>query len=945
MSSLHNQPVTPLVEPLTRREREIITLQAQGLSAPEIAQHLTLALSSVKFHIQNIYGKLGVNSKRQALTRAAELGLLETTPPAATPFVAARDGPPLAAAQAVLRHNLPLQLTNFIGRAQLIVDMKRQLRGVRLLTLTGPGGSGKTRLALQIAAEALNDFTHGVWLVKLAPIADPGLAPQAVAEALALRAETGQPFQQLLTEHMRDKSLLLVLDNCEHLVGACAALAEQLLQAAPRLRILATSREALGVAGENICLVPALSAPDPGQLPALEAVAQSEAVRLFVTRAQTVRPEFALTNATAPAVVRICQRLDGMPLAIELAAARAPALTVEQIAAHLDDRFNLLTGGNRTAPPRLHTLRGTIDWSYDLLSGAERLLFRRLAVFVGGWTLEAAEQMISGLNVLDLLTQLVAKSLVLSTQSPRQAARFNMLETIREYAQEKMALAGETESARGQHLAYYLALAETAEPELRGHSQVPWLKCLDRENDNLRAALAWAVNRNDTESAQRLAGALTYFWSIRSYTAEGRRWLSAALHLPTRPGSLGPSAWQARALLGAGWLGLENDPSPSQPWLEMALDIYRELGDKAGMAHTLFWSARHRFATQNDSAMALEAYQEALDLWMGIDDGWGVGNCLHMMGHAVGDMGNIAQAREFYERSVQIFREKGDGWQLMQPLGDLAFQAWLDGDAARALAAFEENLEAFEEIGINSSVIQWLNHLTYIPIMLGDYPRARVTALAIQSLPGSQQNVARGWVYLGQIDYLQGRLAEAQAHFDAALKIYGELGDQIGIGWVLPWLACVAYRLGDLDRAEALLTENEAIEDLDRDWAEISSALLSRGDVARAQGEPARAAQFYARSLQILVKLRNQPEVAERLEGFAKLAGAAHLSGRAARLLGAAAALRERIGIPIPAVERSDFVGAVALARTQLDETAFNAAWAEGLAMGWEQAAAYALET
>ncbi|MEP7359275.1 MAG: LuxR C-terminal-related transcriptional regulator, partial [Anaerolineales bacterium] len=460
MTVSNNPSSGPLVEPLTRRESEILVFLSEGFSAPEIAEQLTIAISSVKFHIQNLYGKLGVNSKRQALARAAELGLLGASPagasagpPPAAPSVEAARQPrvPQARPRPAPRHNLPVQLTNFVGRAPQIMEVKGLLRGTRLLTLIGPGGSGKTRLALQIAAESLGDFADGAWLVELAPVADPAQVPQAVVRSLALTAETGLPLElapiapsdgdaaSLIREHLRDKRLLLILDNCEHLVAASAQLAEQLLRAAPGLRVLATSREALGVVGETSYPVPALSVPNLHQLPALEVFAQSEAIQLFVERAKAVRPDFDLTHRNAPVVAQICQHLDGIPLAIELAAARVRALTVEQIAAHLDNRFALLTGGSRTAPPRQQTLRATIEWSYELLTEGERALLRRLSVFTGGWFLEAAEQVMNEPQALDWLTQLVAKSLVLSTQPLAGEARFSMLETIRQYAEEKLA--------------------------------------------------------------------------------------------------------------------------------------------------------------------------------------------------------------------------------------------------------------------------------------------------------------------------------------------------------------------------------------------------------------------------------------------------------------------------------------------------------------------------
>ncbi|MEP7358117.1 MAG: AAA family ATPase, partial [Anaerolineales bacterium] len=791
-----------------------------------------------------------------------------------------------------------------MGRAPQIAAVQSRLRSTRLLTLTGPGGTGKTRLALQIAAGSFNDFEHGVWLVELAPLADPVQLPQAVARALGLRAQAADLFETspiddrgrdgltLVIEHLHDKNLLLILDNCEHLVQACADLAERLLRAAPRLQILTTSREPLGVVGETSYPVPALSLPDSVQ-PPLETLAQSEAVLLFVERATAVRSDFALTEQNAPAVAQICRRLDGIPLAIELGAARARALTAEQIAARLHQRFALLAGGNRTAPPRQQTLRSAIDWSYDLLSGAERSLLRALSVFAGGWALEAAEQMTRAPEGLELLTQLVTKSLVLSEQPSGQEGRFRMLETIRDYMQEKLAQAGELEAVQNRHLAYYVTMAEAAELGLRRPRQVHWLNRLDRERDNVRAALTWAVKSNEADLAIRLAGALTYYWRIREYRLEGYRWLKAALELPTRVVASGPNLWRAKALLGASWLGEVDGPSGNQPWLEEALAMYRELGDKWGTARAMALLAEQQLSTHS-LAEVQQQFEEALDLWLAAKDSWGVGFCLHFMGHLAENMGDGAKARELYQRSVETLRTVGDAWQLMRPLGDLARLAWLEGDAARARTALEENLTVFEALG-DSGVIMSLNLLANISIEAGDYSQARARALTIQRLPGSPYNFANGQVFLGQIAFRQGRLIEAQAELEAAFQTYSGLNNGGGIGWVQPWLAWVAYHQGDLERAKALLPADRTLTGRYQDGAAMGFTLLVQGDIARAQGQAAAALESYTRSLQVLVKHRNQPGIADRLDAFATLAAAAHQPERAARLFGAAAALRARI--------------------------------------------------
>src|SRR5579884_1453224 len=485
--------------------------------------------------------------------------------------------------------NLPVQLTSFIGREKEMEEIKRLLSRTRLLTLTGSGGCGKTRLAAQVGADLLADFADGVWLVELAAIADPALVPQTVASTLGIREEPGQRLLETLQQHLKPKSLLLLLDNCEHLSAACAQLAETLLQACPNLRILASSREALGIAGELAYRVPSLSLPELPRLPSAEAalvpaLARCEATRLFVERAALSYPGFALTEQNAPAVAQVCVRLDGIPLAIELAAARIKVLSADQIAARLDDRFRLLTGGSRTALPRQQTLRALIDWSYDLLSEAERTLLRRLSVFLGGWTLEAAEAVCADAShappraaamgagehaaapleagsrenaggpvaaeaVLDLLSRLVDKSLVLVEESAEAEARYRLLETVRQYSRDRLMESEEARDLRCRHRDWFLTLAEGAERRLRGPDQVAWLNRLAQEHDNLRMALEWCRAEEDAgaEAGLRLAGALWRFWRVRGYLSEGRERLEAAL---AQASASERTAQRAKALYG-----------------------------------------------------------------------------------------------------------------------------------------------------------------------------------------------------------------------------------------------------------------------------------------------------------------------------------------------------------------------------------------------------------
>jgi len=430
------------------------------------------------------------------------------------------------------RTNLPFQLTSFIGRETEMVEIKDALFKYRLFTLTGAGGTGKSRLSLQVAADLLDAFPDGIWLIELAPLSDPGLIPQTIRNAMGLVEQRDITILEALQEYLREKKVLFILDNCEHLIETCAELSNYLLSHTANLKILASSREALGVQGEFAWRVPSLALPNINNIPEVEQISQYEAVRLFIERAQLINPKFELDKFNAPAIAQICFRLDGIPLAIELAAAKLRTLRVEQIRIRLDDRFNLLINGARTVLPRHQTLRATIDWSYNLLSENEKVLFRRLAVFVGGWSLEAAESICAGgeikkVDITNLILGLVQKSLIY-TEKLSEGIRYRRLETIRQYGQEKLSASDEVENIRNQHLRYYVELLENAESELRSSNQVMWLNRLEMEMDNLRSALGWARKR-DKESFLRLSSSLWWFFRTLEHKNEGIDWLSKAV--------------------------------------------------------------------------------------------------------------------------------------------------------------------------------------------------------------------------------------------------------------------------------------------------------------------------------------------------------------------------------------------------------------------------------
>jgi predicted ATPase/transcriptional regulator with XRE-family HTH domain len=552
--------------------------------------------------------------RHTVLVIAQALGLspAEVTPPDRSSPPGARASPVLdsAGARAVGAASnltdLPVPMTSFIGRARELAAVKQRFSSARLLTLTGPGGCGKTRLALQAAAELADKFADGVCFVELAPLGDPRLVPQSVASALGVREEPTRPLPVTLIDTLHRRQLLLVLDNCEHLIAACAELAHILLSACPQLHVLATSREVLGVAGEMAWRVPPLASPDPQRPVPVEHLLQYEAVQLFVERARTVQPTFTVTERNAAAVAQVCHRLDGIPLAIELAAARVKVLTVEQIAARLDDRFRLLTGGSRIALPRQQTLQAAIDWSYDLLSEPERRLWRRLSVFAGGWTLEAAEAVCAGAGldaaeVLDRLTSLVDKSLV-TVDAMAGEARYRLLETIRQYGREKLERSGEAAVIRRQHLEWHVGLAERAEPELTGPDQAVWLEKLEAEHDNLRAALEWSqVEAQGEQIGLRVAAALWRFWLVHGHLREGRRWLEGML-----AGS--PEAWpavRAKALYGAGALAEDQgDYAAARAFFAESLALRRELLDAGAFAER--WAEGRAMTLEQAICYALE---------------------------------------------------------------------------------------------------------------------------------------------------------------------------------------------------------------------------------------------------------------------------------------------------------------------------------------------------
>ncbi len=648
--------------------------------------------------------------------------------------------------------NLPAQRTRFVGRDRELAAAGELLlrQDVRVLTMTGPGGIGKTRLALRLSEEIAGQFPGGVCFVPLATLTDPDLIILTILQALGVREDAGRPSAETLQEFLRNPSrgpMLLLLDSFEHLISAASIVAD-LVAAAPGVKVLVTSRSPLHVYGEHEFPVPSLALPDPRNLPPLEALTRYEAVALFLQRAAAVKPDFAATEENAAAIADICARLDGLPLAIELAAARVKLLSPSLMRARLEKRLQLLTGGARDLPERQQTLRGAIDWSHGLLNEEEQKLFRRLSVFVGGCTLEAAEAVCNakrdlGVDVLEGMTSMVDKSLVQQADPVAAEPRFVMLETIREYALERLASSGDEALARRAHAAYCLVLAEEESSRQGGEETAGWLERFDAEHDNFRAALDELTRRGDAEWGLRLAASLFRFWEMREYLREGRDRLERLLKLP---GAAARNKVRARALFAAAVLtGEQGDYAAGRKLGEESLEINRESGDRQGVAvclNALAVNARER----GDAAAARLLFQEALELWRELGDRVAVARCLSNLANAVRVERDYALARSLHEEALSLFRELGDqtgvAWAINHE-GDVASE---QGNATEARALYEKSLALFRTLGDEWGIAGTLADMGNLACEKADYRAARSLyqeSMTIFQRLGHKRGVAR----------------------------------------------------------------------------------------------------------------------------------------------------------------------------------------------------------
>ena len=666
--SVRNQQL--VFDALTERELEILTQMAEGLSNHEIAHKLSLAYGTVKWYSAQIYSKLGVNNRTQAVAHLDSLRQQDS---------------PRASADSTL--NLPMPLTSFVGRQREINDIKHLLAANRLVTLTGPGGSGKTRLALEVASGIQHAFADSITFVDLASVANPTLVASTMAHALRIAEHPDTSLIQTLKYALHNRELLILIDNFEHVIDA-APLLSDLLIAAPKLSLLVTSREALRLNGEQEYPVPPMALPTC-ESASSQSLTETEATALFLQRAQLAYPNFEITEENAPAVAEICLRLDGLPLTIELAAARCKLLSPHTLLERLDNRLTVIRGGARDLPERHQTLRHTIDWSYDLLDESEQLLFNRLAVFRGGRSLEAIEAIcVEGLpgDVFDALTGLLDKSLIYRKDARNDDPRLWMLETIHEYAWEKLEGSGEAETIRRRHAEYFVALAVCADPELQLAQHLYWSQRLEAEHDNLRAVLEWSLQGGDVTCGVRLAGALNLFWYAYGHHAEGLHWTGQLLERLDEV----PEIYHAKFLHCAGKMIHFRDLETARQLFEDALGISRKLGDKYQAALALIEVG---YTSLKDTHKGLATAGEGLRIYRELDHQPGIAHALNIIGEIARYGGDDEYARQVYEECLSIVEQTGETRRICFMLENLAFIAQHENDHHRAIDLLQQALK------------------------------------------------------------------------------------------------------------------------------------------------------------------------------------------------------------------------------------------------------------
>jgi predicted ATPase/DNA-binding CsgD family transcriptional regulator len=705
--------------------------------------------------------------------------------------------------------NLLSPLTTLIGREKEIYQLNQLLRQphIRLVTLTGVGGTGKTRLGLAVATQLLNEFRHGVWFVQLASVRDPDLVILNIAQTLGIDATAEQPLLETVKDFLRDKQLLLVLDNFEQVVASAPTVAV-LLAGSPDLKVLVTSRELLHLYGEREFRVPALALPDCANLPALDRLLSYPAIALFVERAQAADPNFALTSENAATIAEICGHLDGLPLAIELAAARVRFLSISAIASRLNSRLSLLTGGARDLPVRQQTLRGTLDWSYDLLDETEKCFFRRLGVFVGGWTIEAAQAVAAcdaGVDAMVLLESLMDKSLVRRMPEFEDEPRFNLLETVREYATEQLTAHHELQEVSRKHAEYFMCLAEVTEPLVRSHRQLEALRKFETEFANMRQAIGWAVFRQETDIALRIIVGLSHFWRINNRLSDGCHWVETALALP---GAEKPTVIRSLALCLLGSIHRnENNKELARKVLVEAYNIAREIKDYRALCYSLRYLTLVELDSENN-AVSRQNAEECLHEAIAFGDRWYIAMAYNALGAALQYNQRELEGLGYYAKAIQILQEVGDTWAQASLIHNMANATFELGDIARSEELFRNAIEICRTVGdkfLLGNSLSYYGRLLLRQDRFAEAYQAYVECLELAREIGDRWAIAKANSQLAEIHWCENRVEEAIEALRQGLLILREIGKEHYFFFMPESLAHRIVNYGHLELAAKII--------------------------------------------------------------------------------------------------------------------------------------------
>ncbi|MFZ1459329.1 MAG: tetratricopeptide repeat protein [Ignavibacteria bacterium] len=765
------------------------------------------------------------------------------------------DFPPLNTLD-VRPNNLPVQLTSFIGREKDMQQVKDLLINTRLLTIIGSGGAGKTRLAMQAGADIIDDFANGVYIAEFAPVSDSSLIVQTLLNSLNQQEEPEKSPKEILKEYLKDKELLLILDNCEHLVHECAELSEMLLKSCAKLKIIATSREPLNCSGEQTFRIPSLSLPDisanntPGQL------TQYEAVRLFIERALAVNPDFRVNNENAPALAQICSQLDGIPLAIELAAVRIKMLSLNNIFERLENRFKLLTGGKRTALPRQQTLRAMIDWSYELLSEKEKILWSRLSVFIGGWTLESAEEIctdekIISDDIFDLLNHLADKSIIIYDY---EKDRYRILETIKQYGQEKLKDANETDGIFARHLNYYLSFLEKANLKLEGSESVSWLEKLESEHNNLQSAIEWSANGGDFEKGLQLSNLAGRFWIIRGHYTTGikciKKIIKKAQGVISDP-------------LGSGYCNIGNlslllgEYNEAVKYFEESLSIFQTTGNRSDIFHSKNGLGTIAFYRSNFE-QALKYYEECLEICRETENKKGISYSLNNIGNALLSLGYNSRAKKIYEESLELFRQSGLKSHIALSLHNLGLLECNLGNYNEAKKFCEEALSLNRERGDKRGIANTLHNSGLIAYYLGDIDQANdiyEECLSLYNSINDKSGKSYTINYMGNIEISRGNYKQAQKLFNESLAFFRELGDSRGITISLNNIGTSSLFYENDKKGIELIEESLTLNRDIKDKSGILNSLISLASTDLYYGKYEQAMNHLKESLAICIEI------------------------------------------------------------------------------------------